>query len=116
MKHKIIILTLLVLIALAMIPVQAMTITMSNPGGQVQRDIAVYFPNGTMQGFYNSTSVIPLDANESYIFALKPVGANPMDDFSTWVNDLMGWARTNATAIIIFVILLAVAYRFARRT
>jgi hypothetical protein len=114
---RILCLTLLVLIALAMIPVQAgnLTVTMSNPGQQTQRDIVVYFPNGTMQGFYNSTSVITLDTSESYIFALKPVGANPMDDFSTWINDLMDWARTNATAIIIFVILLAVAYKFVRR-
>ena len=101
--------------ALAMIPVQAMTITMSNPGGQTQRDIAVYFPNGTMQGFYNSTSVITLDTSESYIFALKPIGANPMDDFSTWLNDLMAWARSNATAIIILIILLGVGIKLARR-
>ena len=115
MKPKIIILTLLVLVALATIPVQSMTITMSNPGGQIQRDIAVYYPNGTMQGFYNSTSVITLDADESYIFALKPVGANPMDDFSTWVSDLMAWARTNATAIIVLIILLGVGIKLARR-
>jgi hypothetical protein len=115
MKPKIIILTLLVLMALAMIPAQAMTITMSNPGGQVQRDIAVYFPNGTLAVFANSTSVITLDASSDYIFALKPVGANPMDDFSTWVSDLMAWARTNATAIIVLIILLGVGIKLARR-
>ena len=114
---RILCLTLLVLIALATIPVQAgnLTITMSNPGQQTQRDIVVYYTNSSMQGFYNSTSVITLDTSESYIFVLKPLGANPMDDFSTWINDLMDWARTNATAIIIFVILLAVAYKFVRR-
>jgi hypothetical protein len=119
MKHKIMVIALIALLALCMMPAQAedMTITMSNPGGQVQRDIVVYFPNGTMQGFYNSTSVITLNTTDSlgYTFSLKPVGANPMDDFSQWINDLMDWARTNATAIIIFVIMLAVAYKFVRR-
>jgi hypothetical protein len=117
MKHKLMIIALIALMALVMMPVQAgnLTVTMSNPGQQTQRDIVVYFPNGTMQGFYNSTSVITLDTSESYIFALKPLGANPMDDFSTWINDLMVWARTNATAIIVFIILLGVGLKIARR-
>lgn len=115
MKSKILIIALIALMALVMMPVQAQTITMSNPGALTERDVAVYFTNGTMQGLWNSTSVISLDANESYLFMLKPVGANPMDDFSVWINDLMAWARTNATAIIIFIVMLGVAIKIVRR-
>lgn len=116
-KHKILVIALIALMALILMPVQAgnITVTMSNPGALTERDIAVYFVNGTMQGYWNSTSVITLDTNESYLFMLKPVGANPMDDTSDWISDLMDWARTNATAIIILVILLGVAIKIARR-
>jgi len=109
MKPKIIILTLLVLMALAMIPVQAgyeMTLTMSNPSGISERDILVYFPNGSLQGFYNSTSVITLDTNESYIMAMRPMKTNPIEDPGTWLsNDFIPLVTSNAAAIILMVFL-----------
>jgi len=89
MKPKIIILTLLVLMALAMIPVQAgyeMTLTMSNPSGIAERDVLVYFANGSLQGFYNSTSVITLDTNESYIMAMRPMQTNFLEDPGDWLD------------------------------
>ena len=110
MKPKIIILTLLVLMALAMIPVQAddITVTMANPGGISQRDIVVYFPNGSMQGFYNSTSVITLNTTDSlgYTFSLKPMQTNPLEDPGTWLtNDFIPLVTSNAAALILMIFL-----------
>jgi hypothetical protein len=109
MKKQIIILTLLVLMALAMMPVYAgysMTLTMSNPSGITERDIIVYFPNGTMQGYYNSTSVITLDTNESYIMAMKPLQSNPMEDPGDWLtNNAIPFVTSNVTYIVIMVFL-----------
>jgi hypothetical protein len=109
MKKQIIIITLLVLMALAMMPVYAgysMTLTMSNPSGITERDIIVYFPNGTMQGYYNSTSVITLDTNESYIMAMKPLQSNPMEDPGDWLtNNAIPFVTSNVTYIIIMVFL-----------
>jgi hypothetical protein len=90
-------------------PVQAgysMTLTMSNPSGITERDIIVYFPNGTMQGYYNSTSVITLDTNESYIMAMKPVQTNPFDDPGDWLtNTFIPLVQSNAGFIILMVFL-----------
>jgi hypothetical protein len=90
-------------------PVQAgysMTLTMSNPSGITERDIIVYFPNGTMQGYYNSTSVITLDTNESYIMAMKPLQSNPMEDPGDWLtNNAIPFVTSNVTYIVIMVFL-----------
>jgi len=109
MKPKTIILTLLVLMALAMIPAQAQTITMSAPGGIVERDVIVYWPNGSLQGFYNSTSVITLDSGSDYIFALKPVGSDPLSSPTEWFTlGFIPWIKTNALVLIVigFLIML----------
>lgn len=98
----IVLLIALVFMYMAIMPASAQTITMSNPGSMSQRDIAVYYPNGTMQGFWNSTSVITLDANESYIFAMKPIQTNPFDDPTDWlVNGVFPTITSNAFAILL---------------
>jgi hypothetical protein len=87
MKPKIIILTLLVLMALAMIPVQAMYITMANPQGITERDILVYNSTGQLQGIYNSTSTIALNGSEDYIFSMKPMQTNLLEDPASWLDN-----------------------------
>jgi hypothetical protein len=109
MKQKTIILTLLVLMALAIIPVQAQTITMANPNGLAERDMIVYWPNGTMQGYYNSTSVITLDETSDYIFTMKPVQTNPLEDPIDWLTNT-AFPFVTSNVIGIFVIVLLAAY------
>lgn len=103
MKPKsLLLIALLALILLATLPASAQTITMSNPSGIAERDIIVYFPNGSMQGFYNSTSVITLDPNTSYIFSMKPMHTNPLEDPTDWMaNDFFPFLQTNATALFV---------------
>lgn len=92
----------LLVICFLTLPAQAMTITMSNPGGIAERDIIVYYPNGTMQGFYNSTSVITLDANESYIFAMKPLHTNLLEDPGDWMtNQAFPFIQTNVIPLLV---------------
>jgi hypothetical protein len=106
MKTKIIILMLIVLIT--MMPVQAQTITLANPQGVTERDIIVYWPNGTMQGYYNSTSVISLDNTSDYIFTMKPMSANPLEDPAAWLTgNAFPFVQTNVLGIVIIIILAA---------
>jgi hypothetical protein len=106
MKTKIIILMLIVLIT--MMPVQAQTITLANPQGVTERDIIVYWPNGTMQGYYNSTSVISLDNTSDYIFTMKPMAANPLEDPAAWLTgNAFPFVQTNVLGIVIIIILAA---------
>jgi hypothetical protein len=107
MKKQILIIMLLALIALVAFPVHAQTITMSNPGGIAERDIIVYFPNGTMQGFYNSTSVITLDSSTDYIFAMKPLQSNPLEDPATWLNTVaFPFLESNVIGILLAVVFI----------
>jgi hypothetical protein len=89
-------------------PGQAMTITMSNPGGMAERDIVVFYGNnGTQQGFYNSTSVIDLDANSSYLFMMKPIQTNPFDDPADWLfNSVIPAVQTYALALLFIAFLI----------
>lgn len=104
----------LLVIALITLPAHAQTITMSNPGSMSERDIAVYYPNGTMHGLWNSSSVIPLDGNESYIFALKPIQTNPFDDPTDWfVNSFLPAVKSNA--LVLIFIAFIVSYLALRR-
>ena len=99
---------LLVLVALAAVPASAQTITMANPLGTSERDIIVYWPNGTMQGFYNSTSVISLDNTSDYIFTMKPLQTNLMEDPMDWLeNNAFPFVQTNAIGIVIMIFLAA---------
>ena len=112
MKKQILLLSLLVLIVLAALPAQAQTITMANPGGIAERDVIVYYPNGSMQGYYNSTSVITLDGNMSYIFTMKPLGSNPIEDPNSFVQGFFLWIQTNVTALIVLAVIIgALTYR-----
>ena len=109
MKPKTIILTLLVLMALAIIPCTAQTITMSNPMGISQRDMLVYWPNGSLQGLYNSTSVIVLDNTSDYIFAQRPLQSNPLEDPADWFdNQAVPFVTSNIIYLMAMVFLAAI--------
>lgn len=114
MKKQILMLTIttLALILLMMMPATANTIQMSNPDGTGQRDVIVYYPNGTLYGSYNTTSLITLDTtNSSYIFTLKPQGNNLIDDPGNWLtNTAFPYVRTNIIAIIIMAAMLAIVF------
>lgn len=108
MKKHLMFIALLVLVTLAAIPAQAQTITMSNPMGLSERDIIVYWPNGTMQGFWNSTSVITLDNTSDYIFTIKPVQTNPFEDPIDWLqNTALPFVTSQAIGIVLIIILAA---------
>jgi hypothetical protein len=98
----------LVIYFLVIAPASAMTITMSNPGGMAERDIVVFYGNnGTQQGFYNSTSVIDLDANSSYLFMMKPIQTNPFDDPADWLfNSVIPAVQTYALALLFIAFLI----------
>jgi hypothetical protein len=101
----------LIVYCLFVAPASAMTITMSQPGSLSERDVIVYFPNQTMQGFYNSSSVIDLDANTSYIFVLKPLSSNPLEDPSDWlVNSAFPFLQTNVIALVVSFALIGLFF------
>lgn len=106
-------LVMLILLAIAILicvqPVHAQTITMANPQGITERDIIVYWPNGTMQGYYNSTSVITLENDSDYIFAMKPMNSNPFEDPADWlVNTAFPLVQSNIIGIVLIIILAAI--------
>ena len=109
MKPKLIILTLLVLMVLAMIPVQAMNITMANPNGIAEHDIIVYDSAGQLYGFYNSTSTISVNGSEDYIFSMKPLQTNPLEDPIDWLANV-AFPFVTSNVIGIFIIVLLAAY------
>ena len=62
-KQQILIIALLLM---AVMPVQAQNITMSNPDSTMERDVVVYTLNesgAALYGLYNTTSVIDLDGD-----------------------------------------------------
>jgi len=94
----------LALVLITMPPAQAQTITLANPMGLAERDMIVYWPNGSMQGYYNSTSVIELDNTSDYIFALKPVQTNPLEDPGDWLtNTAFPFVESNVIAILVIM-------------
>jgi hypothetical protein len=71
-----------------MIPhTNAQTIAVSSPDDTSERDILVYWSNGTLYGSYNTTSIITLDGNYSYLFTLKPQGNSWIDDPTDWLGN-----------------------------
>lgn len=99
---------LLVLCVLAVGTASAQTITMANPMGLSERDMVVYWPNGSMQGFYNSTSIIELDNTSDYIFTMKPVQMNPLEDPIDWLsNDALPFIQTYILGIFLIIVLAA---------
>lgn len=104
MKPKILMIMILALVLMAIVPVQAaQTIQMANPDSTGQRDIIVYYHNGTLYGSYNTTSLIPVDTtNDSYIFVLKPQGNNIIDDPGDWLTGTaFPFVKTNIIAILL---------------
>ena len=116
MKHKLTLIALMALILLAMIPAQAsQTITVSAPGATAAQDILVYYPNGTLQGQYNTTSIIVLDNTSSYLFTLKPQGNNIIDNPTDWLtNYAFPYVRTNIIAIILIFAVIGFALFWRR--
>ncbi|MBE3136060.1 MAG: hypothetical protein IMZ43_01485 [Thermoplasmata archaeon] len=117
MKKQILLIALLALITMAAMPVQAQTITMSNPDATMERDIIVYSVNDTgltnvsgLYGLYNTTSIIDIDPNLSYLFVLKPQYSNPLDNPVGWLNSLMAYAKDNATALLFIAVLLGIIF------
>ena len=109
MKTKLVFIALVALVALCMMPVSAMNITMANPSGIAERDIIVYDSLGQMYGFYNSTSTISLNGTEDYIFSMKPMQSNPLEDPADWfTNDAVPIVTSNATYIILMIALAAI--------
>lgn len=107
-KTKLVFIALIALVALCMMPVSAMNITMANPSGIAERDIIVYDSLGQMYGFYNSTSTISLNGTEDYIFSMKPMQTNPLEDPADWLtNDSIPFITSNVTYIAIMIILAA---------
>lgn len=99
-------------IEVLIIPAHAQTITMANPQGVTERDIIVYWPNGTMQGYYNSTSVITLDNQSDYIFTMKPMSLNPLEDPAAWLSTTaFPFIQTNILGLVIIIILIAIYRR-----
>ena len=108
-KQQILIIALIALLLMAVMPVQAMTVTMSNPDATMERDVVVYQANVTdvwMYGLYNTTSIIDLDEGYSYIFVLKPQYSNPLDDPLTWLDSTFSYVSTNIIPIVIIIFLI----------
>lgn len=106
---KLMLIALIALMIMAAMPAQAMTITMSNPDSTAARDIMVYYPNSTLVGLYNTTSIITLDANYSYVFVMKPQGSSIIDDPTDWLTTVaFPYVRTHFVAIILIFAALAV--------
>ena len=108
-KKLILVIALLALLLLAVMPVQAQTITMANPDATMERDILVFQTNVTHvweYGLYNTTSIITLDTDYSYIFVLKPQYTNPLDEPVTWVESVFSYVGTNILPIMIIMFLI----------
>jgi hypothetical protein len=104
----------LLVIALVTLPADAMTITMSNPGAMAERDIYIYFSNGSLADNGNTTSTFVLDGNESYMFMMKPTTLNPFDDLSDWFTNAFVPAVKNNAVVLIFVMVL-IGFAYSRR-
>jgi hypothetical protein len=112
MKQKLCLLMLAALVVMLAYPVCGQTILMANPSGIAERDIAVYYPNGTMQGLWNSTSTIVLDSSSDYIFTMKPLQTNPLEDPGNWLtSNVFPFVSTNVLALLVIIVLAAVWYR-----
>ena len=109
MKQKLMIIALIALMAFVMMPVQAMNITMANPNGIAERDIIVYDSAGQLYGFYNSTSTISVNGSEDYIFSMKPLQTNPLEDPIDWLDNV-AFPFVTSNVIGIFIIVLLAAY------
>ena len=115
-KQQILIIALIALLLMAVMPVQAQNITMSNPDATMERDVVVYTLNGTgaaLYGLYNTTSVIDLDGDSDYIFVLKPQYSNPLDEPLTFLDSAFSYVSTNIIPLMIIIFLIGILW--ARR-
>jgi hypothetical protein len=111
-KKQILIIALLALILLVSTPAQAQMIVMSNPDATTEQDLIVYYPNGTMYGFYNTTSVIDLGVSTSdFIFTLKPQYSTPLDDPKGFTDGLWSWFRTNLLYVVLIGVIVAIFFK-----
>ena len=119
MKQKqILLVALLALIILAVMPVRAQTITMSDPDSTMGRDILVYSIDETgltnttpLYGLYNTSSIISTDGNLSYLFVLKPQYSTPLDDPQGFTDGLWAWFRTNLLYIVLLGVITAIFFK-----
>lgn len=103
----IMILLMLITVALMVYPAQATNITMANPNGIAERDIIVYDSAGQLYGFYNSTSTISINGSEDYIFSMKPLQTNPLEDPGDWMTNVaFPFIVSNVIAIIVLIYLI----------
>jgi len=108
---KIMFIALMALVMLAVMPVQGWTVQMSNPDGVAQRDVIVYYPNGTLWGSYNTTSLIDLGVignTSSFIFMLKPQYVNMLDDPANFLDQAFVFVSTNAIQIFVIAGLIGI--------
>ena len=108
-KKQILIIALIALLLMAVMPVQAQTIIMSNPDATMERDVILYTFNETgteFYGLYNTTSIIDTDGDDNYLFVLKPQYSNPLDEPITWLESTFSYVSTNIVPIIIIVFLI----------
>lgn len=102
------------IMAIIILPIQAMTITFANPNGIAERDYMIYNSTGQMVAFVNSTSVVTLDDGVDYIFMMKPVQTNPLEDPTDWLtNTAFPFLQSNVIAILL--IFIAIGFVVARR-
>ena len=108
-KQQILIIALIALLLMAVMPVQALNVTMANPDATMERDVVVYQANVTdvwMYGLYNTTSIIDLDEGYSYIFVLKPQYSNPLDEPLDFLESAFSYVTTNLIPLLILVFLI----------
>lgn len=113
-KNQILIIALCALMAIIISPVSAQTITFANPNGIAERDYLIYYGNGTLAAFVNSTSVVTLDGSLDYIFTLKPVQTNLLEDPADWLSNT-GFPFIQTNVIPIMILFFLVAMIFGRR-
>jgi len=111
-KNLIIIAFITMLFVLFAIPVQAQNITIANPGGTMERDIIVYWANGTditcgtvFYGTYNTTSTISLDGSTDYILVLKPQTSVPWEDPKDFLDAVIVFLGRNLLPIVVLIFL-----------
>lgn len=107
MKKVCLILMLVALVAMVAIPVQAQNITFANPNGMSERDILIYDSQGQLYGLYNSTSTASINGSQDYVFAIKPLQVNPLEDPGDWmVNDAFPFVSSNLAVLIAIMFLI----------
>ena len=105
----IVIVLFIILIAIVMIaaPASAQNITFANPNGMSERDILIYDAQGQLYGLYNSTSTASINGSQDYVFAIKPLQVNPLEDPGDWmVNDAFPFVQSNLAVIIVMMFLI----------